>query len=61
MDTALDTNTSGLPMVVVTRERDGELFYVEVDGRSSKIRMAAVLSSQRFVLWKDNFQPESML
>jgi len=61
VDMGLDTSELGSPMVVVMRERDGELLSVEVDDGSGGIGMAASSSSRRSASRKDELQPESML
>lgn len=62
VDMGLDrgTNISGMPSVVVMREKDGELLYVDVDDGSGGIGMAASARSSA-QMDTDKLQPESML
>mmetsp|Transcript_22486 Transcript_22486/g.36488 ORF Transcript_22486/g.36488 Transcript_22486/m.36488 type:complete len:389 (+) Transcript_22486:25-1191(+) len=65
VDMGLDqgANGSGMPTVVVMREKDGELLYVDVDDGSGGIGMAASAASRRSSLQmgEGELQPESML
>jgi len=65
VDMGLDqgANGSGMPTVVVMREKDGELLYVDVDDGSGGIGMAASAASRRpsLQMGEGELQPESML
>jgi len=53
---------SGMPQVVVMREKDGELLMVDVDDGSGGIGMASSRNARSSQLMgKDELQPESML
>lgn len=61
VDMGLNQNTiSGMPTVVVMREKDGEILVVDVDDGSGGIGMAAS-SRNANAIGKDVLQPDAML
>jgi len=62
VDMGMSSGTlSGMPTVVIRREKDGELLLVEVDDGSGGIGMAASSRSAASKVGKDKLQPDMML
>ena len=62
VDMGLTQNSeSGMPTVVIRREKDGELLVVDVDDGSGGIGMAASARANSVHMGKDKLQPDAML